>query len=248
MKQNAAGAFVTFLGHSGFFVELERVCLLFDYWQGPLPGPVEGKGLVAFASHAHHDHFNPEIFAYGAAWERADFVLGNDIRLSAKRRAALGIGEETFHRLGPDREETFQQVRVRTLRSTDAGVAFLVEAGGLRIYHAGDLNWWIWEEESQADNGAMTAAFQQEVAKLRDVPIDLAFLTLDGRQGGNMFLGFDYYLTHCDIKTAVPMHSFGDYAPHRAILEQPLSEPYRDKILLMTEPGARVSVQPMASS
>lgn len=235
--------FVTFLGHSGFFVELERVCLLFDYWQGPLPQPVDGKGLVAFASHAHHDHFNPEIFSYGANWTRADFVLGNDIRLSAKRRAALQIWEETFHRLGPDREETFQQVRVRTLRSTDAGVAFLAEAEGLRIYHAGDLNWWTWEGESQADNDAMTAAFQRETAKLRDIPIDLAFLTLDGRQGGMAFQGFDYYMTHCKIQTAVPMHSFGDYAPHLALLEQPCAEPYRDRIRLMTEPGMRIPLE-----
>ena len=28
---------VTFLAHSGFFVELEGVCLLFDWWKGALP-------------------------------------------------------------------------------------------------------------------------------------------------------------------------------------------------------------------
>ena len=38
-------------------------------------------------------------------------------------------------------------VRIRTLKSTDEGVAFLVEAEGKSIYHAGDLNWWYWEGE-----------------------------------------------------------------------------------------------------
>ena len=233
---------VTFLGHSGFFVELERVCLLFDYWQGSLPEPVQGKGLVAFASHSHHDHFNQEIFPYGARWERADYVLGNDIHLTAKRRAALGIADEVFHRMAADRESEYQGVHVRTLRSTDAGAAFLVEAEGKRIYHAGDLNWWFWDGETHADNDAMTAAFRKEVAKLRDIPIHLAFLTLDGRQERHAYLGFDYYMTHCEIRKAVPMHSFGDYGPHRAILQDPVSEPYRKKILLMTEPGETVEI------
>lgn len=231
---------VTFLGHSGFLVELERVCLLFDYWQGALPEPAAGKGLAAFASHAHRDHFNPEIFAYGARWDRADFVLGNDIRLSARRRAEWGLKDEQVHRLGPDQEGEFQQVRVRTLRSTDAGVAFLVEAEGRTIYHAGDLNWWVWAGESQVDNDAMTAAFQREVAKLEGIPIDLAFLTLDGRQKQDAYRGFDYYMRRCRIQKAVPMHSFGDYGPHRALLEDPISEPYRERVFLMDQPGMQV--------
>lgn len=233
---------VTFLGHSGFFIELEQVCLLFDYWRGALPAPIAGKGLVAFASHCHHDHFNREIFAYGSRWERADYVLGNDIRLSAKLRAELGIREEQFHRMGPDRQAEYGGVAVRTLRSTDSGVAFLVQAEGKTVYHAGDLNWWVWEGEPQADNDAMTAAFFSEMEKLQDTPMDLAFLTLDGRQGPDMFRGFDYCLRNLRIRTAVPMHSFGNYEPHRAILTDPISRAYREKILLMTEPGSSKEV------
>ena len=233
---------ITYLEHSGFFIELEQVCLLFDYWQGDLPEPIAGKGLLAFASHCHHDHFNPEIFAYGSRWDRADFLLGNDIRLSAKRKAQLNIREETFHRIGPDQQAVYQDAVIRTLRSTDSGVAFLVEAEGKTIYHAGDLNWWVWEGEPQADNDAMTAAFLAEIEKLKGVPIDLAFLTLDGRQEGDMFRGFDHCMRHLDIRAAIPMHSFGVYEPHRAILTDAISKPYREKILLMTEPGMQVKV------
>ena len=28
---------VTFLAHDGFFIELDQVCLLFDWWKGVLP-------------------------------------------------------------------------------------------------------------------------------------------------------------------------------------------------------------------
>ncbi len=35
---------------------------------------------------------------------------------------------------------------IRTLRSTDEGVAFVVHYAGKTIYHAGDLNWWHWKK------------------------------------------------------------------------------------------------------
>ena len=228
---------VTYLNHSGFFVELDRVCLLFDYWRGRLPEPVAGKTLLAFASHRHRDHYNPEIFSYAAGWEQAKVVLGNDIRLSAKRKEALGIGDGDFLRLGPDRTETVDGVEIRTLRSTDSGVAFLVTADGRTVYHAGDLNLWVWAGEPEADNAAMAEAFYREMDKLKGVTIDLAFLTLDARQEADAVGGFDYCLRHLDIKKAVPMHSFGKYDIYNDFLSDPISLPYREKILLMTEPG-----------
>ena len=71
---------VTFLAHSGFFVELEGVCLLFDWWKGALPPLPSEKPLLVLASHRHEDHFNPEIFRLDAD----AFLLGSDIRLTAR--------------------------------------------------------------------------------------------------------------------------------------------------------------------
>ena len=57
---------IDYLGHSGFFVEVGDVALLFDYYRGDLSFlhriPQE-KPLYVFASHVHSDHFNPEIFS-----------------------------------------------------------------------------------------------------------------------------------------------------------------------------------------
>lgn len=233
---------VTYINHSGFFVELDTVCLLFDYWQGALPEPVRGKPLLAFASHSHMDHFNPEIFAYAARWEQAQVVLGSDIRLSAKRKETLGIRDEDFVRLGPDRRETVQGVGIRTLRSTDKGVAFLVEAEGRTIYHAGDLNWWLWEAEPEDAKAVMTEKFLTEMEKLKGISIDVAFLTLDARQQNTAHLGFDYCLRNLDIKKAVPMHSFGKYEMQIDFAVGPMAQPYREKILLMTESGKAVQL------
>ena len=233
---------VTYINHSGFLVELDNVCLLFDFWQGTLPAPVPGKTLLAFASHAHHDHFNGLIFDYAARWDRSLVVLGNDIRLSAKRKETLGISDDAFLRLGPDRDETVFGVRIRTLRSTDSGVAFLITAEDRTIYHAGDLNLWVWDGEPEEDNAAMKEAFCAEMEKLRGISIDLAFLTLDARQEDRMADGFDYCLRNLDIRTAVPMHSFGCYDAQMEFLVNPISLPYREKVLLMTESGKQAEV------
>ena len=53
----------TFLGHSGFAVELPSVTLLFDWTEGELPALRPEVPLLVFASHAHGDHFRPEIFS-----------------------------------------------------------------------------------------------------------------------------------------------------------------------------------------
>lgn len=231
---------ITYLNHSGFFAELDTVCLLFDYWQGRLPEPVPGKALLAFANHSHHDHYNEEIFAYAARWERAKVILGSDIRLSAKRKETLGISDQSFLRLGPDRDETVLGANIRTLRSTDSGVAFLVTADGRTVYHAGDLNWWVWAGAPEADNAAMTETFLSEIRKLDGVSIDLAFLTLDARQEADAYKGFDHCMRSLSIKKAVPMHSFGNYSAHTDLMAAPYSLPYRDKVLLMTEPGQTI--------
>ena len=55
---------------------------------------------------------------------------------------------------------------METLRTTDEGVAFLVTCKDKRIYHAGDLNWWHWEEESIDYNRQMRKDYQREIRKL----------------------------------------------------------------------------------
>ena len=65
-------------------------------------------------------------------------------------------------------------MKVHGFKSTDEGVAFLIETEGKRIYHAGDLNNWVWEGEPEADNKRMSQRFHQELEKLRGIHIDVA--------------------------------------------------------------------------
>lgn len=57
---------ISFLGHSGFLLELPSATLLFDWSEGELPTLRPGRPLLVFASHHHEDHFRPAIFQLGA--------------------------------------------------------------------------------------------------------------------------------------------------------------------------------------
>jgi L-ascorbate metabolism protein UlaG (beta-lactamase superfamily) len=59
-------------------------------------------------------------------------------------------------------------ITIRTLISTDMGVAFYVETEGKRIYHAGDLNVWFWNDEPMEDNIASEKKCREEMQLLAD--------------------------------------------------------------------------------
>ena len=112
---------ITFLYHSSFLVELSGCTLLFDWYGGPVPDYDRSKPLYVFASHHHGDHYAPEIFAQ-LGMDNVWYVLANCIRLSAKRKAALGIDDSHVFRLAAGRHLSLGGLDIQTYRSTDAGV------------------------------------------------------------------------------------------------------------------------------
>lgn len=88
----------------------------------------------------------------------------------------------------------------------------------------------------------MTEEFHTEIEKLAGIPIDLAFLTLDPRQKDDAGKGFDHCMRRLDIRTAVPMHCFGEFEVVDHFLISPVSLPYRHKILSLRQPGQTVTL------
>lgn len=142
---------VTFLAHDGFFIELDQVCLLFDWWKGVLP-PLPDKPLLVFVSHRHEDHFNPAVFALADCKADIQFLLGSDFHLTPHNLTKWQLSPETAakcRRCG--KHDTFAPlpgVTVETFPSTDEGVAWMVTVNGQSIFHAGDLNWWHWRKRT----------------------------------------------------------------------------------------------------
>ncbi|MFA5561413.1 MAG: MBL fold metallo-hydrolase [Eubacteriales bacterium] len=226
---------VTFIHHSGFFVNQGPTCFLFDYRKGPLPEPLEIP-LFIFVSHGHGDHFTPAIFEYGKRWKSVRWILSDDIDLTNVPAALMPYvtvvrADKHYSVSLGDTDISFS-----TLRSTDIGVAYLLRSADKRLYYAGDLHLWLWRENLQEDRN-MQAAFEKEVEKLRGLTIDAAFLPLDPRQENDAFLGLDYTVRLADIKRIYPMHCWQKFKIIGDLLAAPCSEPYRSKICHIRQDG-----------
>lgn len=91
------------------------------------------------------------------------------------------------------------------------------------FYHAGDLNWWHWEEESTLYNETMKERYLSEIGKLKEAlsgkTIDVAFLVLDPRQEDAYALGMEHFLLEIPVQFAVPMHLWEEYALAKQYVE-----------------------------
>ena len=219
---------ITFLHHSAFLAELPDCTLLFDWTGEPLPAFDRTLPLYVFASHHHNDHYTPAIFRLGM--EGVTYILASCIRLSARRRAEYAIDDAHVIRLSAGKTAEIGDLTVTTIRSTDAGVAFLVKAGDKTLFHAGDLNWWHWEGEDPAWNDKMARDFAASCDRLRGVRADAAFLPLDPRQEDAFWWGFHRFMTTLDAGTAFPMHCWGDFSVIPRLKSLPQSAPYRDRV------------------
>ena len=198
---------VTYIYHSSFAVELEKSMLIFDYYgKGDLPERPAGKQVYFLNSHSHPDHFSKTIFNLREQFGGAEYVLAREIRLKPEEK------KDWIHSLKPETDVEIGNLKIRTLKSTDLGVAFMVETEGRRIYHAGDLNWWHWEGEDPVWNRNMEADFRRYAEPLRGRKIDLAMLPLDPRLGEDGFRGPRYFLELADIRRFLPMHQWEQFS------------------------------------
>lgn len=216
---------VTYIKHSGFLVETADVCLLFDYFQGGLPELDTGKQMLVFVSHGHGDHFGKEIFCLAEQFRNISFILSSDIKPDHYRKYGNIISA------GPGMKFEVSGTDVRTLRSNDLGVAYIVHAGGKTVYHAGDLNWWHWEGEADKFNRVMRRSYQSEIDKLCGEMIDTAFVPVDPRLGDQYCLGLDYFMRGTDTKHVFPMHFWGNYEIFDRLMHETCTEEYRDRII-----------------
>lgn len=233
---------VYYLYHSGYALQTGDKLLVFDYYLDSAEGPKRSlaTGVVnpeeirdfdtyVFSSHRHPDHFNPVIFSWREKVPRIHYILSWDIPSKYHRG-------NTIIKPG-DRISPVDGMSVFALKSTDEGVAFLVETDGLTIYHAGDLNWWHWDEEPKAWNYDMAARFKKEMERLRGTDIDIAFITTDPRQESNWYLGAEYFIDNVGAKVIFPMHFADDYSIMDAIERKKATHPGFRTIMPITGRG-----------
>lgn len=222
---------VTYIHHSSFMAELDHAAFLFDYFEGEIPEIQGDKPLFVFASHRHGDHFSRSIFHLAESGRKVTYVLSDDIW----RRQ---VPEELLGRiifLGPGEDVSLPDgnggvLGIEAFKSTDEGVAFLVAAEGRVIYHAGDLNNWVWEGEPEKDNQRMSGNFHKELEKMAGRHIDVAFMLIDPRQEKDFYLGMDDFMRMVGADVVFPMHFWEDYEAAARFKALPCAEGYQDRI------------------
>ena len=203
---------ITHYYHSGFSVANGDSLLVFDYWRGE-EGELTGKRALTpedlaayahvyvFVSHDHIDHLDPVIYTW-VDHPSISYIVSSDMPVGTRgKRMAPG-----------DRAELADGISVTAYDSTDLGVSFLVDFRGLKVFHAGDLNFWHWREEStMKEIEEAEQEFRKAVKPLHGVPVDIAFFPLDPRQGSMFEAGANFFILQVKPRILIPMHYF-----HRA--------------------------------
>lgn len=235
---------IWYLYNSGFAVKTAKHFLIFDYdldtAEGEIrsldcgvinPDEIKNLDVTVFVSHSHYDHFNPVIFQWRQEIKSIRYVLSYDIK-KIDKSADITIVQ-------PLQKYMINDMEVRVLDSTDIGVAFLIKVDGLRIYHAGDLNWWHWNEEPDADNLQMALNYKKQINSLKNEHIDIAFVPLDPRLEDNYALGLDYFMEAVGAELAIPIHFGNNYSVFKKFEQDESTVAYRDKVAVITHRGEK---------
>jgi len=185
--------------HSCFTVETENYYLIFDYYKGQVE--LKDKKTLVFVSHGHGDHFNPEIFTWNDRVKDISYIISSDVKLTSI--------SDNIHLINPYESLTLDGVNIKSFGSTDAGVSFLINLDNISIFHAGDLNWWHWDDNSEEENLHEEKIFKEEVERIKGEKIDIAFFPVDPRLGAAFYYGGEYFIREVKPKYFIPMH-FGD--------------------------------------
>lgn len=198
---------ITYIHHSCFLIETLTCYYIFDYEKGNIPELDPTKPIFVLSSHGHHDHYNPEIFSLlkSKGMQSIYAILSDDITVPSNIDV-LSVSPGNVYELSLGQ-------KLITFASTDLGVAFLIEDQDKLIYHAGDLNDWVWEEEDSSYNEQMTKDYRNQIhllaEKLDGREIDAAFVVLDPRQEKDYDRGLCYFVEHISVKKVYPMHYWG---------------------------------------
>jgi hypothetical protein len=214
---------ITFLYHSGFIIENEKFALIIDYYKdsaentaNSLIDSFQGK-IYVLATHWHPDHFNREILRWKSIRPDLQYILSSDI---PKKK----LVPKDFSGVSMTKGDKWQDenICIKAFGSTDVGVSFLIEAEGKKIFHAGDLNNWHWDEEStQEEIQEAEQNFLKELKLLHDETqnLDVVMFPVDIRLGKNYMRGAKQFVDMIHVGTFIPMHFGKAYTEANAFSE-----------------------------
>ncbi len=220
-------AAIWYLGHSGWAIKTKAHILLFDYTPAYgadiNPTDLQGENVIVFASHQHIDHYEPDLEKWDAQLEAITYVYGwrhpgKENVISAPPRETLQVGD----------------LEVVTMRSTDAGVGFLVQVNGLILFHAGDhANW---------EDNEPGISYENEINHIANQTpyVDIAFLPVTsfaGVRAPSITQGALYAITKLNPQVIFPMHGNGREHLYQAFAKDARAHNVKTPIICAEEVG-----------
>jgi len=217
---------LTYVYHSSFLLVTPGFSVLFDFWRDPAEvspalRPIEtmipgDRPLYIFVSHHHKDHFSPRIFSFPSEGFDVRYILSSDTARFARKYISADsryrgmkapAGSVTVIREGDLHSDG--ELTVRAFGSTDTGNSWLLEFGGRRLFHAGDLNAWIWKDESTPGEVAEAVeSYRKILDGIAAVApsVDYCLFPVDSRIGTDYFTGAAMMVRAVDVRHFFPMH------------------------------------------
>lgn len=218
---------LTYIYHDCFLLDTEKAVVVFDYWKDPLSGGKKDfppmleminpdKPVYFIVSHHHKDHFSRRIFLWSDRFPEARYILSKDTFKAVKfmfrdgttySGPAPDINSVTVLEPGQSYEDS--RLRIEAFGSTDIGNSYLVETEGKKFFHAGDLNAWIWKDESTEKEVNEALKNYNDILDIlyqRHPVIDLAMFPVDSRLGTEYYEGARIFVRKFDVGIFVPMH------------------------------------------
>lgn len=217
---------LTYVYHSSFLLVTPVFSALFDFWRDPSEvspalRPIEtmipkDRPLYIFVSHHHKDHFSPRIFSFPSEGFDVRYILSSDTARFARkyispdsRYKGMKAPEGSVAVMREGDTYSDGELTVRAFGSTDIGNSWVLEFGGRRLFHAGDLNAWIWKDESSPEEVAEAIETYRKILDgiAAVAPsIDYCLFPVDSRIGSDYFTGAAMMVRAVDVRHFFPMH------------------------------------------
>ena len=213
-----------YIYHDGFLLQTSKCNVVFDYWKDPdspeprfLKSLNPHKPLYVLVSHHHKDHYNPEIFQWSSMFDKVHYILSRDTFRSARHFFSPGSLYKGLKRVDPDKVMDMSPgdswhddlLKVEAFGSTDIGNSYLLTIDGKKIFHAGDLNAWVWKDDSTQQEIDQALAQYNNILDdiaVKTQDIDVAMFPVDPRLGTDFWTGAQIFVRRFKVGTFIPMH------------------------------------------
>ena len=238
---------ITYIYHSCCVIEFNKFSVIIDYYidsinEGEDTGWVErnllqnNKPLYVLCTHSHGDHFNEKILQWDAKRDNITYIFSKEVADTLKENPLLKDEKITYL----EKFETYKDknLKVQAFGSTDAGASFYIEHKRRKIFHAGDLNNWHWNEEVAKDEACIYEnqyICELELLSEQVKKVDIAMFPLDPRLGKDFMRGGEQFVNKIKTKYLLPLH-FGD---NYELIEQfePIAKKTKTKLLNLEHKG-----------